>query len=668
MSTEEFDPSRWDGRDLPYIPGEFSDPDGVALHDDYDADIDPVTYEVVRHSLWNINREAGETIQNLAVSPIALITRDFQTGILTESAEFVFFGQYLQYFSGTMDIFTKWIMENRAEDPGIEPGDMFLHNDPTVGTPHQPDVALVAPVFHEEKVFAWVSNLIHQNDVGGTVPGSFCPNAVDTYWDPPSIPPIKIVEGGEISTEKEDLYRRQSRTPQNLSMDLRAGIAANERAKGRIEELIEKYGATTVKGVMRRLNDSGQESIKETLSKIPDGTWRERAYQERSMTGDDGVYPLELTLTKEGDELTFSNEGTSEQAGAINQPFAAWRGTILSAANVLLQPEQMGATGGLVRQLNFRPEPRTITAPDHTAAVSPSGIYSNQVSLSMANSVISKMMLSSQDEEIRNGAMTPTSAQWQCHIGDGFTDDGEYFLAPMTNCMMGSTGATPKRDGRFANGHMWIPEARGPNTEEYEQSWPILYLYVKEHGDTGGAGERRGGNGGKICYTMHGGEMELGVYTTDAIPKTPGLFGGYPGSRGETVVLQDSDVKDRFAAGELPTDITEIDGENVETVGKGPAIELDDDGITEWWWAGCSGYGDPAHRDPELVATDVRQGGVTVETAESVYGVVLTDDGDVDGEATESRREALFEQRLDEATTVDDIVAGDEAVEAGGGD
>jgi len=656
MSIDNFDPSNWDGRDLPYIPGDFSVPDTVELHDEHEEDINPVTYEVIRHSLWNINREAGETIENLAVSPVTLITRDFQTTILTENAEFVFFGSYLQYFSGTMDVFTKWIIENRGDDPGIKQGDMFLHNDPAIGTPHQPDVALLAPVFHDEKIFCWVSNIMHQNDVGGTVPGSFCPNAVDTYWDPPSIPPIKIVEDGEISKEKEEFYRRQSRLPRNLSMDLRAGIAANNQSRERITELIDKYGANTVKGVMRRLNDSGQESIKETLSKIPDGTWSERMYQERGMTGDDGVYPLKLTLEKEGDELNFTNEGTTEQFGSINQPFSAWRGTIVAAANVLLQPEQMGATGGLIRQMNFRPEPRTMTSPDASAAVSPSGVFANQASLTMANSVISKMMLSSGDEEIRSRAMSPTSGQWQAQIGEGMTDNGEPFLAPFTNCMMGATGATPEKDGAFANGHMWIPEARAPNLEEYEEKWPILYLYVKEHADTGGAGKRRGGNGGKICYTMHGGEMELGLYTTEGLSKTPGLLGGYPGSRGECIVLQGSDIDDRFEAGEIPADISEIDGESVETKGKGPAIAMLEDGVSEWWWASCAGYGDPAHREPEMAAADVRQGNVTEETAEDVYGVVLTEEGEVDEAATEAARKRLFERRLEESATADDVV------------
>lgn len=47
-------------------------------------------------------------------------TRDFQTGILIENAKFVFFGPYLQYFVGTMDLIANWILENRGRDPGIE--------------------------------------------------------------------------------------------------------------------------------------------------------------------------------------------------------------------------------------------------------------------------------------------------------------------------------------------------------------------------------------------------------------------------------------------------------------------------------------------------------------------------------------------------------------------
>ena len=43
----------------------------------------------------------------------------------------------------------------------------------------------MCPVFVDGELFCWVANISHQNDIGGTVPGSFCPNAEDAFWDPP---------------------------------------------------------------------------------------------------------------------------------------------------------------------------------------------------------------------------------------------------------------------------------------------------------------------------------------------------------------------------------------------------------------------------------------------------------------------------------------------------
>ena len=109
---------------------------------------------------------------------------------------------------------TRYVLEHRGER--VRDGDMWLCNDPIIGTAHQPDVGLMCPVFIDGEVFCWVANISHQNDIGGTVPGSFCPNAMDAFWDPPSFPPFKIVEDGKIVSDMEALYRRCSRTPENL--------------------------------------------------------------------------------------------------------------------------------------------------------------------------------------------------------------------------------------------------------------------------------------------------------------------------------------------------------------------------------------------------------------------------------------------------------------------
>ncbi|MFB6175683.1 MAG: hypothetical protein ABEI99_00800 [Halobaculum sp.] len=52
----------------------------------------------------------------------------------------------------------------------------------------------------------------------------------------------------------------------------------------------------------------------------------------------------------------------------------------------------------------------------------------------------------------------------------------------------------------------------------------------------------------------------------------------------------------------------------------------------------AGGWGRPTERDPEKVRADVLDDLVSRERAESVYGVVLTDDLEVDEEATAQRR------------------------------
>jgi N-methylhydantoinase B len=634
----------WDGVTHAYIPTpELRVPDGLRLHRSAASEIDPVTYEVIRHGLWNANAEHVRVIENLAVSPIAVEIRDFQPCILTEEAELLYFGPCLQYMAGMLDIQTRYVIEHRGSR--VRDGDMWLCNDPIVGTAHQPDVGLMCPVFIDGEVFCWVANICHQNDIGGTVPGSFCPNAIDAFWDPPSFPPFKIVEDGRIVSDMEALYRRCSRTPENLSLDLRATIAGNHAAGTRIRALVERYGKDVVKGVMHRILDASQRALEEALDTIPDGVYSERLINEVSMTGDRGTYPVVTTVTKTGRTLTFDNAGTHPQAGAINVGFAAWRGAILGTLNVLLLADQMGCVGGGARNCRFTPTPGTITCPDWGAAVSPAGVYATEAAISTGNAVIAKMMLASSERTIRDRALSPDGGQWGCHFVAGINQRGDYYVGGMGDNMLGASGACWNRDGEFANGHYWIPEGRGPNVELYESDWPILYLYRREHADSGGAGRFRSGNGGEIAYVMHGGESELGLYTTESIPKTNGIFGGGPAAILRTRVITGTEIRARFAAGELPQDIDTLGGRDEALMNKGTGLPLSEDDVLYWNWSPAGGYGDPLSRDPVLVAADVAEGAVAAEAAGRVYGVLLGEGG-VDIEATAVLRHRLLSERL----------------------
>ena len=209
-----------------------------------------------------------------------------QPSILTESGDLVFLGPYLQYFSNAQALTIKWILENRAGNPGIEPGDMFVSNDPYVGTPHQPDTIVAAPVFVGDELFCWVANVMHHADVGGSVMGSFCVDATDMFTDPPAFPPFKLVSRGEVRRDLEGMFLRQSRVPTEVHMDLRAAISANRVAVERITALVDRYGADAVKAVMNRVLDAGERTVAQRLAKITDGRWSHRLYAEAARTGD----------------------------------------------------------------------------------------------------------------------------------------------------------------------------------------------------------------------------------------------------------------------------------------------------------------------------------------------------------------------------------------------
>jgi N-methylhydantoinase B len=181
--------------------------------------------------------------------------------------------------------------------------------------------------------------------------------------------------------------------------------------------------------------------------------------------------------------------------------------------------------------------------------------------------------------------------------------------------------------------------------ESYERDWPILYLYRREDPDSGGAGRLRGGNGGRLAYMPHNGEIAAALYTSEGIPKSPGVLGATPGNPGITRFVPNSDVRKQFEAGSMPGGMDALSGEEVQCFGKGDVLELNDDSVLEYNWGGSAGYGDPLQRDTDRVFGDVAAGVVSAADAALQYGVIIRD-GRLDEQATEERRGELRRQRL----------------------
>ena len=106
----------YDGTTFSYIPGPTLNIDpSLTLHREWTDKIDPITYEVISHNLWNVNEKLGMTIQRIFGSPVPRRSSP-RTAM-----------------SDVFDVQVKWALEHRSKNPGIHEDDMFLSNDPWGG-------------------------------------------------------------------------------------------------------------------------------------------------------------------------------------------------------------------------------------------------------------------------------------------------------------------------------------------------------------------------------------------------------------------------------------------------------------------------------------------------------------------------------------------------------
>lgn len=641
------EPGFWDGAARSYIPPDpLPLPPSLAFHDRAAEEVDPVTFEVVRYALMHANFEHSALLQRLCVSPITMLTRDFQTSLLTELGDLVFLGPNLQYFSNSHSLSIKYALQHRVEALGVAPGDMFISNDAYVGAPHQPDTALLAPVFVDDELFCWVANTLHYSDVGGSTPGSFCIDALDTFQEPLNWPPVKLVEAGTVRPDIFDLFIRQSRLPAAVAMDLHAAIGGNQTTTARVLGLVERYGAEVVKAVMLGTMDAAEALFAERLRSIPDGSWSHRALTEASVPGDREVYAYQINLTKDGERLIVDNRGTDPQAGSINVTYAAFSGAVLAAITQSMASDLAGAYGGVYRRVEFRPEPGLLNCCDFPGAVSPSGAMTTEMQLNVAVIAVAKM-LACGDESARALILGPNVPHFYGTIQGGLTPQMAPWIFPNTDGMMGALGGMPDRDGVDVGGHFWIPEGLANNVEDVEAQFPLVVLWRRllEAG-ADGAGRQRGGVG-FVEATMPRGApyFQMAVASNDSFPKGGGLFGANPGSMSPLIVKRGTDVLERMGAGSVPQTIDEVAGELHPVAPKIVPFDLGDGDVWEWVSPSVGGFGDPLRRDPAAVLADVEARVLGADAAERVYGVVLAGGG-VDEDATRARRRALLAERL----------------------
>lgn len=596
-----------------------------------DDEVDPIIFEVLRHRLWVINDEAATTIGRVSGSQVATEANDVNTALLTPDGQVVVTGIYILVQVVSLSGVIEDILANYGENPGIRPGDMFLTNDPYVGAPHQPDAIVVAPIFDGDRLIAWSGSVVHQPDVGGPTAGSINVAARSIYEEPIPMPPVRIVEGGVIRRDIEREYLIRSRTPDLNALDLLGQVAANRLQTERVLELCARYGTDTLVHALGRLVRATETRFRERLASLPDGRFRHTAFLEHDGR-EDTVFPIRLTMTKQGDRLTLDFTESADQAeSGINATLATTQNFAMAAVMALLGYGMPWVPAGFAAAVDLRTRPGSIVHARWPAAVAMSVNAAGQEVRTCVNACVARLLDAAGERGTGFGdrVMASCMSSAPAQTISGVTEHGTGFGTMLLDGLLGGGGARGFADGADVSGILTSPGAACANIEVIEQRYPLRYLWRRERPDSGGPGRYRGGVSAEHGYLPHraGGPFDTTVFAHGVEqPTSTGVAAGEPGAPTGMVLVD----------GEPDADTPTADIVGVALPPKASvAIRAGQTYLS--WCAGGGGVGDPLDRPAGEVLADVHAGMVTPGGAERDYAVVISGGG-VDQAATDHLR------------------------------
>ncbi|MDR7468409.1 MAG: hydantoinase B/oxoprolinase family protein [Armatimonadota bacterium] len=612
--------------------------------------VDVVTFEVIAHRLGLIAEEMGIIYMRTSGSHVLVTGNDAATGITLPDGALVIGGPYITTQANVLPLVIEHTRHLCGDRPGIADGDVFICNDPYRGAIHQPDIATVAPVFHRGQLVAWVGASGHQLDTGGMDPGGFSVRVVDVHQEGLRIPPVKLVERGEL---RDDLFRwicNAVRDPL-VGLDIKAQLAALTVGRRRLLETIDTYGAETVAAVMEGMITYAESRLRQRLRELPDAVVREVQYLDHDGHAPN-VYQVVCTITKRGDRLLVDFSGTDPApASLINCTASGLVAGILTAVYVQLAYD-LPWNWGIRRCLEITAPEGCIVNARHPRPCSMATISAVIIVIDCVFAALAKLLSCSREYAVEaTGLWTGTSMG---PVVAGTTQHGFPFATTEMSHFAGGTGARSYADGVDTGGIIFNTTPNISNVEDIEADFPLLYLFRRHLPDSGGPGRWRGGASGELAYVSHEApydDLECIMAATGAEqPNAMGLWGGLPGAAVRVARVRGTDIPRRIGTpAPLPAALGECRGTLEFLPPKHPRTPFRHDDVWYHNWQGAGGYGDPVHREPERVAADVRRGLVSRDVAWTVYGVVLDAAGNVDAAGTAARRRAIVAERQHDA-------------------
>jgi 5-oxoprolinase (ATP-hydrolysing) len=403
-----------------------------------------------------------------------------------------------------------------AHQAELQPGDVYVLNNPFNGGTHLPDITVISPVFcdssqpHAAKLIFFVASRGHHADIGGITPGSMPPQSRHLEEEGAVIDNLLLVRHGVFNESailqilNEQKY--PARNPQRNISDLKAQIAANARGAQGLNKLVADYGLAKVEAYMRFVRDNAAEAVRSALVKLRDGRFTCEMDDGSNVTVD-----IKVDLTNRTARLDFG-ETSPQVESNLNAPRSICRAAVLYVFRTLID-ENIPLNDGCLEPIDIRIPAGSILNPSYPAAVVAGNVETSQIVTDCLFGALGVLSAS-------QGTM------------NNFTFGNDTYQYYETIC--GGAGAGPDFDGTSAV-HTHMTNSRLTDPEVLESRFPVLLESFAIRPGSGGGGQFSGGDGATRAILFLE-SMTASILSQRRVVHPFGLAGGGAGQCGRNYV------------------------------------------------------------------------------------------------------------------------------------
>jgi len=549
--------------------------------------LDPIAVEVMRHKLDGIAEEMQLALVRSSFSPIVKEGLDASASIFNDRGETLAQACAVPIHLATLIPVVQAILREYPTET-MRDGDVYIMNDPYLGGTHLPDIGIVAPVFHNDRLIALTASMTHHQDVGGMTPGSVPTNATEIYQEGLRIPPLKLRDAGQMNDTLVKMLRLNVRIPDTLMGDINAQIASCLIGGRRLVEVASQIGAGLASAMFDDLLARSEIMTRQAVSEIPDGTYRYADWLDNDGIDFDRRVRIEVAVTVSGSNVHVDFTGTDAQLkGPFNCVLSGSQAAAYFAIRAITDP-LIPTNAGCFRPVSLHLPVGSLVNP-----VEPAPVGSRTATIKR----ITGCILGAFNQALPQRVPADSGGELLMLAFGGTQPRGERFVTG--ELLAGGSGASARLDGvdaidTDASNCMNLP------AEAMEMEAPIRVHQVALACDSGGGGQYRGGLGLiKEFETLVDGVVMTHRGERHYNPAS-GSHGGLPGLVAHSVLRRAHGGAEEIVRSKLVTVMNEGDRLIVRTAGGG-------------------GYGDPGLRDRTAVRDDLRNEKISPAAARDIY-------------------------------------------------